>query len=284
MPPRLPRFLQPVGLAFRGTRGRARRRARQPRRPAGTSAARSGASASACTGPTACCTRGSASAPRVRRVPRVSWDEALALVADAMREARDRWGGESVLPYYYGGSNGLLTQDTTDARLFRRFGASRLARTLCAATTGAANQALYGKMPSSPTTTTRTRSSSSSGARTRRRPASTSCPFIREARARGAEARRRRSARDAARPAGRSPPRRSGRAPTSPSRSRCIAICSRTAAPTTRSSRRTPPAPAQLRARARQWTFERAADDRRASSRGAIASAGRAVRRGARRR
>ena len=78
----------------------------------------------------------------------VSWDEALARVADAMREARDRWGAESVLPYCYGGSNGLLTQDTTDARLFRRFGASRLARTLCASTTGAANQALYGKMPS----------------------------------------------------------------------------------------------------------------------------------------
>jgi anaerobic selenocysteine-containing dehydrogenase len=78
----------------------------------------------------------------------VSWDEALARVADAMREARDRWGAESVLPYCYGGSNGLLTQDTTDARVFRRFGASRLARTLCASTTGAANMALYGKMPS----------------------------------------------------------------------------------------------------------------------------------------
>jgi anaerobic selenocysteine-containing dehydrogenase len=78
----------------------------------------------------------------------VSWDEALGRVADAMRAARDRWGAESVLPFCYGGSNGLLTQDTTDARLFRRFGASRLARTLCASTTGAANQSLYGKMPS----------------------------------------------------------------------------------------------------------------------------------------
>ncbi|MFO7695101.1 MAG: molybdopterin-dependent oxidoreductase [Vicinamibacterales bacterium] len=78
----------------------------------------------------------------------IGWEEALSRVADAMREARDRWGAESVLPYCYGGSNGLLTQDTTDARVFRRFGASRLARTLCASTTGAANQALYGKMPS----------------------------------------------------------------------------------------------------------------------------------------
>jgi anaerobic selenocysteine-containing dehydrogenase len=78
----------------------------------------------------------------------VEWDEAMERVAAAMVEARERFGAESVLPFYYGGSNGLLTQDTVDARLFRRFGASRLARTLCASTSGAANQAMYGKMPS----------------------------------------------------------------------------------------------------------------------------------------
>jgi len=82
------------------------------------------------------------------RFERVSWDDALALIATRMREARETWGGESILPYSYGGSNGLLTQDTSDATLFRRLGASRLARTVCAAPTGAANGALYGKMPS----------------------------------------------------------------------------------------------------------------------------------------
>ena len=82
------------------------------------------------------------------RFERVSWDDALSLVAERMREAREKWGGESILPYSYGGSNGLLTQDTGDATLFRRLGTSRLARTVCAAPTGAANGALYGKMPS----------------------------------------------------------------------------------------------------------------------------------------
>jgi hypothetical protein len=57
-------------------------------------------------------------------------------------------GGASILPYSYGGSNGLLTQDNFDAKLWRRFGTSRLARTVCAAPTGAANMALYGKMAS----------------------------------------------------------------------------------------------------------------------------------------
>jgi anaerobic selenocysteine-containing dehydrogenase len=93
--------------------------------------------------------------PAIRRGPkglghfeRASWDDALALIATRLQQARDEWGGESILPYCYGGSNGLLTQDTSDATLFRRLGTSRLARTVCAAPTGAANEALYGKMPS----------------------------------------------------------------------------------------------------------------------------------------
>jgi anaerobic selenocysteine-containing dehydrogenase len=79
---------------------------------------------------------------------RISWDEALERIAARMLEAESRFGAEAVLPYSYGGSNGLLTQDTSDATLFRRFGASRLARTVCAAPTGAANLGMYGKMPS----------------------------------------------------------------------------------------------------------------------------------------
>ena len=93
--------------------------------------------------------------PAIRKGPKgyglfehASWDDAMALIATKLEEARESWGGESILPYSYGGSNGLLTQDTSDATLFRRLGASRLARTVCAAPTGAANEALYGKMPS----------------------------------------------------------------------------------------------------------------------------------------
>jgi anaerobic selenocysteine-containing dehydrogenase len=80
------------------------------------------------------------------RFERISWDEALGLAAERMREARERFGGESILPLCYGGSNGLLTQDTTDTRLFHRLGASRLARTVCAAPSGRAAFGLYGKM------------------------------------------------------------------------------------------------------------------------------------------
>src|SRR3954470_2042115 len=77
---------------------------------------------------------------------RVTWNEALDHIVERMRHIRDTTGAEAILPFCYGGSNGLLTQDTNDATLFRGFGTSRLARTVCAAPTGAANQALYGKM------------------------------------------------------------------------------------------------------------------------------------------
>ena len=75
-----------------------------------------------------------------------SWDEALGLVAAKMLEVRERSGGEAILPVSYGGSNGYVSQDTTDARLFYRLGASRLARTVCAAPTARAAAGLYGKM------------------------------------------------------------------------------------------------------------------------------------------
>jgi anaerobic selenocysteine-containing dehydrogenase len=91
--------------------------------------------------------------PAVRQGPkgqgtfvRVEWDEALDLIAGKMSDIKAEHGGEAILPYYYGGSNGPLTQSTNDAELWRRFGTSRLATTVCAAPTGAANLALYGKM------------------------------------------------------------------------------------------------------------------------------------------
>ena len=79
---------------------------------------------------------------------RVTWDDALDAIAGKMREALEASAPETILPLCYGGSNGMLTQDYADAILFRRLGASRLLRTVCAAPTGAANMGLYGKMAS----------------------------------------------------------------------------------------------------------------------------------------
>jgi len=78
---------------------------------------------------------------------RITWDEAIAEITSRIKKARSEFGGESILPFNYGGSNGLLTHGCVDAHYFRRLGASRLARTLCAASTTVATAALYGKMP-----------------------------------------------------------------------------------------------------------------------------------------
>ncbi|MCH8874299.1 molybdopterin-dependent oxidoreductase [candidate division KSB1 bacterium] len=78
---------------------------------------------------------------------RISWNEAVKIVCQRFNEIKEEWGGEAILPYSYGGSNALLGQDTSDRAFFAKLGASRLARTVCAAPTSEAAQGMYGKMP-----------------------------------------------------------------------------------------------------------------------------------------
>ncbi|MEO0649968.1 MAG: molybdopterin-dependent oxidoreductase [Planctomycetota bacterium] len=94
------------------------------------------------------------STPLVRRGPKgagefeaVDWDTALSTIAERLGAIAAEHGPESILPVFYGGSNGLLTQDAADALFFRRLGAARLLPNLCAAPTGAALDGLYGKLP-----------------------------------------------------------------------------------------------------------------------------------------
>ena len=76
----------------------------------------------------------------------VGWDEALDVVVERLAAIRAR-DPLAVLPYHYGGSNGWLTEGALATRFFRRFGASNLDRTLCAAATTAATRGMYGQMP-----------------------------------------------------------------------------------------------------------------------------------------
>ena len=76
-----------------------------------------------------------------------TWDEALAYVAERMQQIRGRSGGEAILPFHYGGSNGWLTEGALATRFFRRLGSSNLDRTYCAAAASAATHGMYGKLP-----------------------------------------------------------------------------------------------------------------------------------------
>ena len=74
-----------------------------------------------------------------------SWDEALDLVVERLRAAEAGPGPESVVPFVYNSSAPLL-QDEAGERLWKRFGASRVRHTVCAATHGAAYHVVFGSM------------------------------------------------------------------------------------------------------------------------------------------
>src|SRR5580698_9617373 len=64
---------------------------------------------------------------------RISWEEALDEIAERLQSASDEFGPESILPYSYAGTMGLLNGSGMDRRFFHRLGASRLDRTICSA-------------------------------------------------------------------------------------------------------------------------------------------------------
>ncbi len=63
---------------------------------------------------------------------RASWDEALDLVAERLRDTAAEHGGESILPYSYAGTQGLIQRDCMSARVMNALGATDLERTICA--------------------------------------------------------------------------------------------------------------------------------------------------------
>jgi anaerobic selenocysteine-containing dehydrogenase len=79
-----------------------------------------------------------------RELVRISWDEAIERVAAGLRSAIDEAGPESVLPYYYAGTMGLVQGWTLGPRLFRHLGASRLQTTICSAAYSAASKHTLG--------------------------------------------------------------------------------------------------------------------------------------------
>lgn len=81
------------------------------------------------------------------RFERISWEDAIELVAGRLAEIRDRSGGEAILPFHYGGSNGLLADGLVDDLLWARLGASKLEKTICAAPTTEVARAMYGRIP-----------------------------------------------------------------------------------------------------------------------------------------
>ena len=73
-----------------------------------------------------------------------SWDEALSLVVDRVLEARDRHGGETILPWWSAGTQGTIQQASIHPGLFARLGASRQAGNVCGNVAAVGMAAAYG--------------------------------------------------------------------------------------------------------------------------------------------
>jgi anaerobic selenocysteine-containing dehydrogenase len=62
----------------------------------------------------------------------VSWGEALATIASKFKSIISEHGAEAILPYSYAGNMGMLQYGSMDRRFFHALGASQLDRTICA--------------------------------------------------------------------------------------------------------------------------------------------------------
>jgi anaerobic selenocysteine-containing dehydrogenase len=75
-----------------------------------------------------------------------TWDEAVSVVAQRIRSSIDTTGPDSVVPYLYSSSAGVLAGQGLTPQLFERLGCPEVTHTICAATVSAAWQQVYGSM------------------------------------------------------------------------------------------------------------------------------------------
>jgi anaerobic selenocysteine-containing dehydrogenase len=75
-----------------------------------------------------------------------TWDEAVQLIAGRIRTSIETSGPDSVVPYLYSSSAGVLAADGLTPQLFERLGCPEVTHKICAATVGAAWRQVYGSM------------------------------------------------------------------------------------------------------------------------------------------
>lgn len=80
---------------------------------------------------------------------RISWDNALDLLADKISEVKERYGGEAILPFQYAGNMGVIHRNAGYA-FYHKIGASRLKETICSAAAREAWRLHLGQSAGSP--------------------------------------------------------------------------------------------------------------------------------------
>ncbi len=75
---------------------------------------------------------------------RITWNEALNEIAQHWQSLIKDHGAESILPYSYAGTEGVINKASMDRRFFYRLGATRLERTICSAAGSLGYKLVYG--------------------------------------------------------------------------------------------------------------------------------------------
>ncbi len=75
---------------------------------------------------------------------RISWDDAIDEIAGRWKELISECGPESIMPYSYGGTEGIINKSSMDRRLFNKIGATALDRTICSTAGSLGYQLAYG--------------------------------------------------------------------------------------------------------------------------------------------
>ena len=76
---------------------------------------------------------------------RISWNDAIDEITKRWRELISKYGSESIMPYSYGGTEGVINKASMDRRLFNKIGATALDRTICSAAGSLGYQLAYGE-------------------------------------------------------------------------------------------------------------------------------------------
>jgi anaerobic selenocysteine-containing dehydrogenase len=77
---------------------------------------------------------------------KISWEQALKEVAENLKSSVAKHGGESVLPFGYMGTQGLIQKAAMSKRFFTKLGTSNLAETICGAPAITGNMAANGQV------------------------------------------------------------------------------------------------------------------------------------------
>ncbi|MCB0663311.1 MAG: molybdopterin-dependent oxidoreductase, partial [Saprospiraceae bacterium] len=75
----------------------------------------------------------------------ISWEQAIREVAQKLQQIIAEKGAEAILPFNYGGNQGLIHGNSIGGRFFARIGASQLDKTICGNTTVAGITATNGQ-------------------------------------------------------------------------------------------------------------------------------------------